>query len=60
MACPALLPTLVDALLLDPAHARAAMAEPLRAAVQRDAADCLLQLALFGPGRALLARDADG
>jgi hypothetical protein len=36
------------------------MAEPLRAAVQRDAADCLLQLALFGPGRALLARDADG
>jgi hypothetical protein len=56
-----LLPLLIEALFLDPAHERkdvndrTAPADSLRAAkapIQTDAIDCLLQLALFAPGHA--------
>ena len=52
--CDALIPTLLDALFLDPEHPRKDMDEPLRAGIQRDGAECLLQLALFEPGKEML------
>ena len=52
--CGALIPTLLDALFLDPEHPRKDMDEALRAGVQCDGAECFLQLALFEPGKQLL------
>ena len=52
--CGALIPTLLDALFLDPEHPRKGMDETLRAGIQRDGAECFLQLALFEPGKQLL------
>ena len=49
-----LIPTLLDALFLDPEHPRKDMDEKLRVGIQRDGAECFLQLALFDPGRELL------
>ena len=49
-----LIPTLLDALFLDPEHPRKDMDETLRAGVQCDGAECFLQLALFEPGKQLL------
>ena len=54
--CDALIPTLLDALFLDPEHPRNDMEEPLRAGIQRDGAECLLQLALVEAGKELLER----
>jgi hypothetical protein len=45
-------------LLLDPDHFRKDTDAHIKAAIQADSADCLLQLALFEPGRALLERDS--
>ena len=56
MRCDALIPTLLDALFLDPEHPRKDMDEALRAGIQRDGAECLLQLALVEPGKELLER----
>ena len=52
----ALIPALLDALFLDPEHPRKDMDETLRAGIQRDGAECLLQLALFESGKELLER----
>ena len=52
--CDALIPTLLDALFLDPEHPRKDMDETLRAGIQCDGAECFLQLALLEPGRELL------
>jgi hypothetical protein len=47
---------LVNGLLLDPAHARKDSDEAVKAAVQRDFAECIQQISLFPPGcEALLA-----
>ena len=54
--CDILIPTLLDALFLDPEHPRKDMEEKLRAGIQRDGAECLLQLALVEPGKELLKR----
>ena len=56
MQCDALIPLLLDALFLDPEHPRKDMDEALRAGIQRDGAECLLQLALVEPGKELLER----
>eukprot|EP01048_Picozoa_sp_COSAG05_P011560 COSAG05_NODE_1097_length_5894_cov_2.299741_4_plen_492_part_00 len=51
-----LLPLLLDALLLNPGHVRAERdSEEVKAAIQADAAHCFMQIALYGPGRELLA-----
>ena len=50
----ALIPTLLDALFLDPEHPRKDMDETLRTGIQCDGAECFLQLALFEPGKQLL------
>ena len=52
--CGALIPTLLDALFLDPEHPRKDMDQTLRAGIQCDGAECFLQLALFVPGKQLL------
>ena len=54
--CDVLIPTLLDAVFLDPEHPRKDMDEALRAGIQRDGAECLLQLALVEPGKELLER----
>ena len=66
--CDALIPTLLDALFLEPEHPRMntdedapikALEERLRAGIQCDGAECFLQLALFDPGRALLEQHTE-
>ena len=57
--CDALIPTLLDALFLDPEHPRKDMDEALRAGIQRDGAECFLQLALFEPGKELLEQNPE-
>ena len=54
--CDVLIPTLLDAVFLDPEHPRKDMDEALRAGIQCDGAECFLQLALFEPGKELLER----
>ena len=49
-----LMPLLVEALLLDPEHTRQSQPEHVKAAIQEDASECLLQLALFAQGREML------
>ena len=57
--CDVLIPTLLDALFLDPEHPRKDMDERLRVGIQRDGAECFLQLALFEPGKELLEQHAE-
>ena len=54
-----LIPTLLDALFLDPEHPRKDMDKTLRAGVQCDGAECFLQLALFEPGKELLEQNPE-
>ena len=54
--CDLLIPTLIDALFLDPEHPRKDMVETLRKGIQCDGAECFMQLALFEPGKKLLER----
>ena len=55
---PSLLPLLLTALFLEADHPRKEDADQaLQAAIQTDAADCFLQIAVFGPGRELLSAD---
>ena len=51
------IPHLIDGLLLDPEHPRKGFAEPVKAAVQRDFAECILQISLFPPGLKALKAD---
>ena len=44
--------------MLDPEHLRQDQDEDVKGAIQRDAAECLMQLALFGPARDMLQQDA--
>jgi hypothetical protein len=55
---PSLLPLLLTALFLEADHPRKEdVDQALQAAIQTDAADCFLQIAVFGPGRELLSAD---
>eukprot|EP01043_Picozoa_sp_COSAG02_P044766 COSAG02_NODE_4029_length_5885_cov_88.549430_4_plen_556_part_00 len=56
--CSKTVPLLLDMLLLDLNHCRKDVDLQIKAAIQADATDCLLQLALYEPGRALLAQDS--
>ena len=56
--CTTLLTLLTETLLLDPSHMRQEEDERIKAIIQQDAAECLLQIALFEPGRALLSNNA--
>jgi hypothetical protein len=53
---------ITEALLLDPQHIRnhgaLDQSEDIKGAIQRDAAECFMQLALFEPGREMLQKDA--
>eukprot|EP01043_Picozoa_sp_COSAG02_P051747 COSAG02_NODE_5486_length_4288_cov_1.915493_4_plen_132_part_00 len=52
---------IAEALLLDPEHPRNrgdfSQSEEVKGAIQRDAAECFMQLALFDPGRDMLHQD---
>jgi uncharacterized membrane protein YgcG len=48
---------LQEALLLEPQHPRQDQAPETKAAIQHDAVECFLQLALFEPGREMLAQE---
>ena len=48
---PSLIKLLLEALLLDPDHDRQGQSDEVKSAIQRDAAQCFMQLATFGPGR---------
>ena len=52
-----LLPLLLSVLALDTENVRSDMDEGARAAIQADATECLLQLAVFEPGRQILTVD---
>ena len=53
------MPLLTQCLLIDPEHSRQGQEPHVKAAIQRDAAGCLLQLALFGEqGRHMLQGSA--
>ena len=55
---PALVPLLLTALFLEADHPRKGDVDAaLQAAIQTDAANCFLQIAVFGPGREILAAD---
>ena len=53
---------ITEALLLDPQHIRnhgaLDQSEDVKGAIQRDAAECFMQLALYEPGREMLQKDA--
>ena len=53
---------IMEALLLDPEHARNrgdfGQSDEVKAAIQCDAAECIMQLALFPPCRDMLRQDA--
>jgi hypothetical protein len=57
LANPDFIPYLVDALLLDPDHPRAGMKHELKSWCQEHHAECLAQLAVFGPAREPLRQD---
>jgi hypothetical protein len=57
LKCPDLTNMMIEALLLDPSHSRQDQAAGTKAQIQRDAAECFAQLALFEPTREMLARD---
>jgi len=48
----------MEALLLDPEHMRQDQSQDVKGAIQCDAAECILQLALFPIGRDMLSQDA--
>jgi hypothetical protein len=52
-----LMPLVLEALLLDPGHLRQDQAERTNAGTQADAAERLLQPALYEPGRAMLVKE---
>ena len=54
-----LLALLAEALLLDPTHVRQDQRPAVKAAIQADAVEAILQLACYEPGRALLATRQD-
>ena len=54
---PQLKKLLVEALLLDPDHPRQNQSADVKAAIQQDGAECLVQLALFEPAAAILKQD---
>jgi hypothetical protein len=54
---PSLIKLLLEALLLDPDHNRQGQSDEVKSAIQRDAAQCFMQLATFGPGREVLQKD---
>ena len=54
---PQLAQLLIEGLLLDPSHVRYEQADEVKAAIQCDAAECLMQLALHAPTREALQRD---
>eukprot|EP01043_Picozoa_sp_COSAG02_P030085 COSAG02_NODE_1904_length_10439_cov_157.636267_7_plen_688_part_00 len=56
--CPDLVAVLTECLFLDPAHQRQAQEELVKAEIQLSAVECLLQIALFPPGRDMLKRQA--
>lgn len=56
---PIFIPALLDGLLLDPDHPRKDVDEQIKVAVQRDYAECIQQISLFGPGCAALAANPD-
>ena len=58
LRCPTLLPLLMEAFLLDPGHMRQTQAEAVKAAIQRDAVECFLQLVLFEAGREILGKQS--
>lgn len=47
---------LIEALFLDPKHGRCGLDVAIKTAIQRDAAECFLQIALFEPGREMLTK----
>jgi hypothetical protein len=51
---PELTKLLTEALLLDPEHVRRDQSEDVKCAIQRDAAECIMQLALYELGRETL------
>ena len=55
---PTFIAYLVDALLLDPQHPRQKLKHELKVWLQTMHAECINQLALFGPGREALLADA--
>jgi hypothetical protein len=55
--CPDLVALITDMLLLDPEHARQNQGEAIKAAIQKDAAECFYHLALFDLGRQMLMQD---
>ena len=52
-------PPQTSGLLLDPEHPRKDTAEPVKAAVQRDIAECIQQLAVFPQAREVLKADSE-
>ena len=52
-----LAPHLIDGLLLDPEHPRKDTDQTIKAAIQRDFAECIQQISLFPPGAQLLKAD---
>ena len=59
LRCDLLIPTLIDVLFLDPEHPRKDTDEQIKSAVQRDFAECIQQLSLFGPGGEALKKNPD-
>ena len=57
LASPDFIPYLVDALLLDADHPRAGMTQELKVWCQEHHAECLAQLAVFGPAHEALRQD---
>ena len=53
------IPHLLDGLLLDPEHPRKDTDEQIKSAVQRDFAECIQQLSVFGPGGEALKKNPD-
>jgi hypothetical protein len=56
---PSFIPHLLDGLLLDAEHPRKDSDEQIKSAVQRDFAECIQQIVLFGPGCVALSDSAD-
>jgi hypothetical protein len=56
---PGFIPHLLDGLLLDAEHPRKDGDEQTKSAVQRDFAECIQQISLFGPGGEALSANPD-
>lgn len=54
---PELVAFILETLLIDPDHQRQDQDEAVKAAIQADSVECLLQLATFEPGRARLMQE---